>query len=109
MLKNLSWRAFLGPVLLLIMSSSASAQQAPQTFSVDDYFRVLSIADLALSPDGKWIAYTLESHSTNAATSSLVYAEPFGNSPIDEPAKDLVGARRSPGFRRAIYWHFCSR
>jgi dipeptidyl aminopeptidase/acylaminoacyl peptidase len=62
-------RSFL-PVLLfsLLLVSSvpipAAAQNATQRpITVDDYFQVLGVSDPQITPDGKWVAYTIDTAS----------------------------------------------
>ncbi|HYL64935.1 MAG TPA: S9 family peptidase, partial [Candidatus Methylomirabilis sp.] len=41
--------------------SSASAQSpAPRPITIDDYFQILSVHDPQLSPDAKWVAYSVD-------------------------------------------------
>jgi dipeptidyl aminopeptidase/acylaminoacyl peptidase len=47
-------RAFLAALLL---AGLARAQAAPRAVTVDDYFSLASVTDLAVSPDGKHVAY----------------------------------------------------
>ena len=35
---------------------------APRLLTVDDYFRLGEVKDPQISPDGKWIAYTMKTH-----------------------------------------------
>ena len=46
-------------VLVVSVATAAHAQTAPRRLTLDDYPRVLSIADPQRSPDGTWVAYTL--------------------------------------------------
>ncbi len=53
------------PLSLIIccLSLSAAAQSAPRFITVDDYFQIRSVASPQISPDGKWVAYTVETAS----------------------------------------------
>ncbi|MFQ5568176.1 MAG: S9 family peptidase [Rhodothermales bacterium] len=48
-------------VLCLMVSSSAVAQDAPprRTLTVDDFFAIHRVQDPRISPDGRWVAYTV--------------------------------------------------
>lgn len=35
------------------------AAPAPRPLTVDDYFRILGVDDPQISPDGRWVAYTV--------------------------------------------------
>ncbi len=48
----------LGPVLLLA-APLALAGQAPRTLTVDDFFALKSVGSPRVSPDGKYVAYTI--------------------------------------------------
>jgi dipeptidyl aminopeptidase/acylaminoacyl peptidase len=60
------------PAKLLLVSSvftllalAASAQTPPpkRNLTIDDYFRIKGVSDPQISPDGKWVAYTVETAS----------------------------------------------
>jgi dipeptidyl aminopeptidase/acylaminoacyl peptidase len=58
-------------ILVVTLSGSAQTPAAPTTASpakrnltVDDYFRIKNLGDPRVSPDGKWVAYTIETAST---------------------------------------------
>jgi dipeptidyl aminopeptidase/acylaminoacyl peptidase len=60
----------LGVVAIATISTSAQTQQTAQpapsakrNLTVDDYFRIKDVSDPQLSPDGKWVAYTVETAS----------------------------------------------
>ena len=51
--------------LLLVLPLAAAEEAAtgeetgPKTLIVDDYFSIHEVADPQISPDGKWVAYTV--------------------------------------------------
>ncbi len=48
------------PILFTLTSMSAPAQQPSQRpFTPEDIHRIRSVGDLAISPDGDWVAYTV--------------------------------------------------
>ena len=55
-------------VLAALLASAAQAQNPPATSSglrmltVDDYVRIKDVEDAQISPEGKWVAYTVETH-----------------------------------------------
>jgi dipeptidyl aminopeptidase/acylaminoacyl peptidase len=55
-------------LLAALLASAAQAQNPPATSSglrmltVDDYFRIKDVEDAQISPEGKWVAYTVETH-----------------------------------------------
>jgi len=44
---------------MLLISTAAFAQEPKRAITIDDYFAMKSVRDPQISPDGKWIAYTL--------------------------------------------------
>ena len=52
--------ALLVTSLCLVTTATAFLQaEEPRPVQIDDYFKLKSIGDPQISPDGKWIAYTL--------------------------------------------------
>ena len=48
---------------LLALSPSAPAQTAPASprpITVDDYFQIQAVHDAQLSPDSRWVAYSVD-------------------------------------------------
>ena len=69
-------KAFVFVVMLAAMACGAARAQNPatvgnagaaaaggRTLVVDDYFRIKEVGDPQISPDGKWVAYTVETAS----------------------------------------------
>ena len=58
-------RVFLGIAgMVLILpavgrAQSAASTTAPRKLEVDDYFRIRDVDDPQISPEGKWVAYTV--------------------------------------------------
>jgi hypothetical protein len=44
-----------------------SRASASPGFAIDDYFRLRRVTELALSPDGRWLAYAVEGYSQDAS------------------------------------------
>jgi dipeptidyl aminopeptidase/acylaminoacyl peptidase len=42
--------------------ANPAAGAAPRNLTVDDYFRIKEVADAQISPEGKWVAYTVKTH-----------------------------------------------
>src|SRR5208282_2796683 len=46
---------------VLVLAPLAFAQQsAPRAITIDDYFQIREVHDPQLSPDGKWVTYTVK-------------------------------------------------
>ncbi len=45
---------------LLPLVAAAQTPPAKRNLTIDDYFRIKAVSDPQLSPDGKWIAYTVK-------------------------------------------------
>jgi len=56
--RSLAW-AILPAMVLLAVSFSSSAQEAKRAITFDDMIAMHRIAQADLSPDGKWVAYTV--------------------------------------------------
>ncbi len=56
----MSTRFFLCLFLALIIFSPVYSQTTTRPITINDYFNLKSISDPQISPDGKWIAYTLK-------------------------------------------------
>jgi dipeptidyl aminopeptidase/acylaminoacyl peptidase len=60
---KLGFRILIFPIVL-VLAPLALAQQpapAPRLITVDDYFQIREVHDPQLSPDAKWVAYTVNS------------------------------------------------
>jgi dipeptidyl aminopeptidase/acylaminoacyl peptidase len=42
--------------------ANPAATSTPRNLTVDDYFRIKEVADAQISPEGKWVAYTVKTH-----------------------------------------------
>ena len=55
-------------LLAALLASAAQAQNPPatssglRTLTVDDYVRIKDVEDAQISPEGKWVAYAVETH-----------------------------------------------
>ena len=62
----------------LTMSGPVGAQSG-RALTIEDYYRIQSVGDAQISPDGKWVAYTLttrvEEDNTNAIDTFVVPAD----------------------------------
>lgn len=47
-------------LLAVLASLAASAQAAPRVFTIEDALAIRAVTEPRLSPDGKWVAYTVE-------------------------------------------------
>src|SRR2546430_5932767 len=55
-------------ILLLLLSAPLLAQKRAITF--DDYIALKAVSDAQLSPDGKWVAYRSEEHTSELQSQS---------------------------------------
>ena len=69
---------------------AASKQNKPQLVTPDDYFRLGDVAEPRISPDGRWITYTVTSQDLEAdESSSRIWMVPAaGGDPIPLSAED---------------------
>jgi dipeptidyl aminopeptidase/acylaminoacyl peptidase len=70
-------------VLALLVSSSALAADERRAFSLDDLYRVKSVGEPAIAPDGKFVVYTVGTNDWAAKkkTSALWRVEADGTNP----------------------------
>lgn len=65
--------------LAVIHLAGLAAAQSPRALAIEDYYRIKTVGDTQLSPDGKWVAYTLtsriEDDNTNAIDTYMVPAD----------------------------------
>jgi dipeptidyl aminopeptidase/acylaminoacyl peptidase len=79
-----------GTLAILAFSSPAPAQQLP-TLTPADYARWESIGTTELSPDGRWIAYTIsrvdgdDELRYRAVTGDSTHVVPYGSRPVFSP------------------------
>ncbi|MBC7910426.1 MAG: S9 family peptidase [Pyrinomonadaceae bacterium] len=79
--------------LVLLALTSAFAQQAASPFTINDLLKVRRVGDPQVSPDGKWIAYTIGNVNKEAnRTLTQVYLLPTGGG---EPKQLTTGDKSS--------------
>ncbi len=74
---------FLIPIYLLIAVTISFAQER-RPLSIDDYFKLKDVSDVALSPDGKWVAYVVSNvdESKDTTLSNIYMVPSAGGNPI---------------------------
>ncbi|MEZ5426245.1 MAG: S9 family peptidase [Pyrinomonadaceae bacterium] len=55
-IKNLLWTCF---VILLFSAAAVFSQTAKKPLTIDDFFKMKTLGDPRVSPDGRWVAYTV--------------------------------------------------
>ena len=60
-------------VVALVIVPGAAAAQSGRPLAIEDYYRVKTVSAPALSPDGKWVAFTVSTRTeaTNADSSGV--------------------------------------
>ena len=93
--------------LLTGVCRSAEPPLSPRLLTPDDYYRVRTVSDPHLSPDGQWIAYVVASNDRSAdeARSAIWMASWDGRQqlPLTQPAKGTHAPRFSPDGRYLSY------
>ena len=94
-------------------SAAAGKKPKPQLVTVDDYFRLANVGAPRISPDGRWIAYTVTTQDLEAdESSSRIWMVPAaGGEAIPSPPRTRVlpGARTANprvGAPTASTWAF---
>jgi Tol biopolymer transport system component len=64
-------------LLALVPASYAQAPPAtPRAITIDDYFQIRDVADPQLSPDAKWVAYSVTSSLKDDKSESRIWMVP---------------------------------
>jgi dipeptidyl aminopeptidase/acylaminoacyl peptidase len=69
---------------------TGAGEAAPRPLTVDDYFRILNVDEPQISPDGKWVAYTVTSSDLDKdEEASRIWMIPTaGGEPVPMTSKD---------------------
>jgi dipeptidyl aminopeptidase/acylaminoacyl peptidase len=79
--------------LVLLALTAAFAQQAASPFTINDLLKVRRVGDPQVSPDGKWVAYTIGDVNKEAnRTLTQIYLLPIGGG---EPKQLTTGDKSS--------------
>jgi dipeptidyl aminopeptidase/acylaminoacyl peptidase len=88
------------PLLSPTVATAASAKNKPHPITVDDYFRFGTVGDPRISPDGRWIAYTVTTDDLEKDESrSRIWMLPAAGGdpvPLTAEADDSTSPRWSP-------------
>ena len=57
---NLSFRLSVLSTVLVLAPLALAQQPAPRAITIDDYFQIRAVSDPQLSPDAKWVTYTVQ-------------------------------------------------
>jgi dipeptidyl aminopeptidase/acylaminoacyl peptidase len=83
------------PLLFMVLGAGrAASQSAGRPLAVEDYYRVKTVGNPDLSPDGKWVAFTVATRveATNDNTSEVWLVAADGSSPAKRVSADGVNA-----------------
>ncbi len=71
--------AVVAACVALTLPSSSLVAQSQRALTIEDYYRIKTVGDPQISPDGKWVAFTLttrvEEDNTNAIETFVVPAD----------------------------------
>ena len=56
----LSLRLSILSAVLVLAPLSLAQQSTPRPVTIDDYFQIRAVSDPQLSPDAKWVSYTVK-------------------------------------------------
>ncbi|MDH3812892.1 MAG: S9 family peptidase [Acidobacteriota bacterium] len=82
--------------LVAAQDEKADATQAtPRPLTIDDYFKIHEVGDPQVSPDGKWVAYTVTKQDLEKDESKtrIWMAPTAGGDPVPMTAKDKSASR----------------
>lgn len=89
----LSVLAALTACLVLPQTVGAQPARAPAAFAIEDYFKVRTIAELALSDDGRWLAYVVVARDAAGANQRTVLVQRLDGAGAARPVSALEGGR----------------
>jgi dipeptidyl aminopeptidase/acylaminoacyl peptidase len=89
--------ATIAACVALTLSSSSLVAQSPRALTIEDYYRIKSVGDPQMSPDGKWVAFTLttrvEEDNTNAIETFVVPVDGSAARRITHEGKSVATPR----------------
>jgi dipeptidyl aminopeptidase/acylaminoacyl peptidase len=88
----------LGVVALLVATPASGQSPALRPLSIEDYYRIKSIGDIQISPNGRWVAYAvtsrIEEDNTNSIRTFVVSVDgPAAPRLIQHAGKDVAAPR----------------
>jgi len=99
--------ALLTIVVLSLASVSAKEQQPARPFTVDDLLKIRRVSDPQLSPDGRWIAYTIADtdKAANKRITQIYLISTDGGEPraLTSEKQSSVSPRWSPDGKRLAF------
>ena len=85
-------------VVSLLLASSLSGQAPKRALTIEDYYRIKTIGDAQISPNGQWVAYSLstriEDDNTTSTETYVVNADGSGTARRITHAGDNVASPR---------------
>src|ERR1700675_756142 len=93
--------------LTLAAVAAGKGSQSARPFTIDDLLKVRRVSDPQLSPDGRWIAYTIADtdKTANTRTSQIYVISTEGSEPrqITNEKQSSSGPRWSPDGKRLAF------
>lgn len=99
--------ALLTIVVLSLAAVAAKEQQPPRSLTIDDLLKIRRVSDPQLSPDGRWIAYTIAEtdKAANKRTSQVYLISTDGGEPraVTNDKQSSHSPRWSPEGKRLAF------
>lgn len=93
--------------LTLSLAAAGKTTQTPRPFTIDDLLRVRRVSDPQVSPDGRWIAYTIADTDkpANKRTTQIYLISSEGGEPrqLTSDKQSSSGPRWSPDGKRLAF------
>jgi len=84
-------------VVLLLLAGSMSGQAPRRALTIEDYYRVKTIGDVSISPDGQWVAFTqstrIEEDNTTSIETYVTKVDGSGARRITHGGADVASPR----------------
>jgi dipeptidyl aminopeptidase/acylaminoacyl peptidase len=92
-----------GVIIIVSAPSAGAADTLPRPMKIDDYFRFRDVGDPQISPDGKWVAYTISATDLEKESSETrIWMSPLDGGdavPMTAKGKSAWRPRWSPDGR----------
>jgi Tol biopolymer transport system component len=99
--------ALLTIIVLSLASAAAKEQQPARPFTIDDLLKIRRVSDPQLSPDGRWIAYTISDtdKAANKRTTQIYLISTEGGEPrsLTNEKQSSHSPRWSPDGKRLAF------
>src|SRR5580765_7384099 len=105
-MKRLRWLPFVVAGVLIPRAMASESVQTPRShpgraLAIEDYYRIQSVGGVQMSPDGKWVLFTITTRieETNGNKTEVAIVPSDASAPsrrVQHDGKDVTGAGWTP-------------